>query len=114
MSMISKKDGNHGAAPNLVDIHRGQDKLAPSWHNPRMFNNPRCSSVFPKDIRRAAVLAVALALAGLVVSGCSSTGPAFKKGLVVPVIKGQIGSISGENGYYQPTRSPGFNDLTGS
>lgn len=58
--------------------------------------------------------AVFFGLAVLVATGCSSTGGGIKAGLVVPVNSSHQGSVSEDDGFYQPPRSPGFNDLTGS
>ena len=53
-------------------------------------------------------------LAVLVATGCSSTGGGIKAGLVVPVTSPYQGSVSEDDGFRQPPRSPGFSDLTGS
>lgn len=47
-------------------------------------------------------------------TGCSSPGGGVKAGLIAPVINTQPGSVIENDGFYQPPRSPGFNDLTGS
>jgi hypothetical protein len=70
--------------------------------------------VFCDDIRRLALLAMVLSIAGLATIGRSSTRQGVKAGLIVPVPSAHKYSVGNDDGSYQPPRSPGFNDLTGS
>jgi hypothetical protein len=111
MSMIIREDGCPSDASNVIDQSR--DTIACRWSNAKMLNGG-CSGVFFKDNGRVALLVVVFSIAGLTVTGCSSTGGAMKAGLIFPVTSGQQGSVSGGDGAYQSARGPGFNDLTGS
>ena len=70
--------------------------------------------VFCDDIPRLALLAMAFSVAGLATTGCSSTGQGVKARLIVPVPSANEYSVRYDDRSYQPPRSPGFNDLTGS
>ena len=83
------------------------------WSNAKMLND-RCSGFFINDIGRAALLAVVFVVAVLLATGCSSAGGGVKAGLITPTINSQQNSDPQDDGWYQPPRSPGFNDLTGS
>ena len=89
------------------------DKMTRPWSNAQMLND-RCSGLFFNDIGRAALLAVLFGLAIVLTTSCSSTGGSVKAGLIFPVTSAHQGSVREDNGFYQPPRSPGFNDLTGS
>jgi hypothetical protein len=60
------------------------------------------------------LLAVVLAVAIVLATGCSSTGTSFGARLLSPNPANQQTSISEDNRWYQPPRSPGFDDLFGS
>ena len=70
--------------------------------------------VFCDDIRRLALLAMAFSVVGLAATGCSSMGQGVRARLIVPVPSANEYSVGYDDGSYQPPRSPGFNDLTGS
>jgi len=53
-------------------------------------------------------------LAVLLATGCASTGGGVRTGLIAPVTTAHHGSVQEGDGFYQPPRSPGYNDLTGS
>ena len=53
-------------------------------------------------------------LAVLLATGCASTGGGVRTGLIAPAATAHQGSVQEDDGFYQPPRSPGFNDLTGS
>ncbi len=89
------------------------EKMALPWSNARMLND-RCSGFFFNDMGRAALLAVIFGVVVMLATGCSSTGAGFSTRLVNPVLATQGNSDSQDDGSYQPPRSPGFNDLTGS
>jgi hypothetical protein len=74
-----------------------------------------CFGVFGKHIERAALLAVALGATVVLATGCSSTGTGFDARLISPVPNNQQDTNSGNDNWYQPSRSPGFDpDLFGS
>lgn len=73
--------------------------------------NSQCSGLFLKDVRRSALLALVFGLTVVLTTGCSSGDGGVKAGLIAPVA-GYVSTLEG--GFYQPPRSPGFNDLTGS
>ena len=58
------------------------------------------------DIAHAAFVGLAFLLA----AGCASTGGGVRTGLIAPVTTAHQEG----DGFYQPPRSPGYNDLTGS
>jgi hypothetical protein len=89
------------------------EKMALLWSNARMLND-RCSGLFFNDMGRAALLAVIFGVVVMLATGCSSTGTGFSTRLVSPVLATQGNSDPQDDGWYQPPRSPGFNDLTGS
>jgi hypothetical protein len=72
------------------------------------------SGLFSKDIGRVALLAGVFSVGILVMTGCSSTGGGVKAALIAPVASAQQESIREDDEFYQPPRSPGFNDLNGS
>ena len=96
-----------------MQLNQQLDKMVSSWSNAKMLND-RCSGLFFNDIGRAALLALTLGLAIALATGCSSTGGAVKAGLIAPVVNTQQGAVLDSNGFYQPPRSHGFDDLTGS
>jgi hypothetical protein len=89
------------------------EKTALSWSNARTLND-RCSGFFFNDMGRAALLAVIFGVVVMLATGCSSTGTGVSTRLVSPVLATQDSSDSQDDGWYQPPRSPGFNELTGS
>ena len=96
-----------------MQLNQQIDKIARPWSNAKMLND-RCSGLFFNDIGRAALLAVTFGLAIALATGCSSTGGGVKAGLIAPVVNTLQSAVLDNNGFYQPLRSPGFNDLTGS
>lgn len=73
----------------------------------RVSKNRKCGFT---DIAQAAFFGLAVLLA----TGCASTGGGVRTGLLAPVTTAHQGSVQEGDGFYQPPRSPGFNDLTGS
>ena len=61
-------------------------------------------------VKTAVVLGVTIALT----TGCSSTGTGTNARLVSPSLTTQQASDPQDGGWYQPPRSPGFDDLFGS
>ena len=49
-------------------------------------------------------------LAVLLATGCASTGGGVKTGLIAPVTTAHQGSVQEGDGFYQPPRSPGFDE----
>jgi hypothetical protein len=76
-------------------------------------NNNRCAGLFLDEIRRATLLALVFSVAVMLTSGCSSSGKGFSAKLIVPVTSLAKGSSPKDNGFYDPARSPAFDDLTG-
>ena len=62
------------------------------------------------DIAHAAFFGLPI----LLVTGCAPTGGGVSTGLIAPVTTAHHGSVQEGDGFYQPPRSPGYNDLTGS
>jgi hypothetical protein len=89
------------------------EKTALPWSNARMLND-RCSGFFFNDMGRAALLAVIFGVVVMLATGCSSTGTGISARLVSPVLATQGNSDWQDDGWYQPSRSPGFHDETGS
>ena len=72
------------------------------------------SGGFWDHIRRAALLAVALGTTVVLATGCSSTGTKINARLISPVPTNQQAANFGEDNWYQPSLSPGFDsDLFG-
>ena len=74
----------------------------------------RCSGLFYNDTGRTAFLVVIFGVAVMLATGCSTTGAGISTGLVSPVRTVQDNSDPQDDGWYQPPRSPGFDDLTRS
>jgi hypothetical protein len=74
----------------------------------------RCSGLFFNDMGRTAFLTVILGVGVVLATGCSQTGMGFSTKLVSPVRTTQDDSDPQDDGWYQPPRSPGFDDLTRS
>jgi hypothetical protein len=89
------------------------EKMALPWSNARALND-RCSGFFFNDMGRTALLAVIFGVVVMLATGCSSTGTGISARLVSPVLATQRNSDSHDDGWYQPPRSPGFHDDTGS
>ena len=68
------------------------------------------SDVSLTRIRRAALLTVVLGMTAVVATSCSSTGNGFTARLVSPVSPAQHGSDHENEGWYEPARSPAFNE----
>jgi hypothetical protein len=66
-----------------------------------------CSGALLAQIRRAALLAVALGTTIVLATGCSSTGIAFNARPISPVPTNPQPTHFDDN-WYQPSRSPGF------
>ena len=66
------------------------------------------------NVGRATLLTGIFGLAVVLVTGCASTSGGVKTALVSPVTSTRQSSPPGDDSFYQPLRSPGFNDLTGS
>ena len=88
------------------------DKMGSFFSKARMLDD-RCSGLFFKDFGRAALLGVILGLAIVLGTGCTSMGDGVRAGLIAPVTNGHQSSIGEDDDFYQPPRSPGYNDLTG-
>jgi hypothetical protein len=89
------------------------EKMALPLSNARMLSDRR-SGFFFNDMGRATLLVVILGVVVILATGCSSTGTGFSTRLVSPVAATKGNSDPQDDGWYQPPRSPGFNDLTGS
>jgi hypothetical protein len=74
----------------------------------------RCSGLFFNDTGRTAFLLVIFGVAVMLATGCATTGSGISTRLVSPVRTAQDNSDPQDDGWYQPPRSPGFNDSTGS
>ena len=89
------------------------EKTALPWSNAKTLND-HCSGFFFNDMGRAALLAVIFGVVIMLATGCASTGTGISARLVSPVLATQGNSDSQDDGWYQPPRSPGFHDETGS
>src|SRR5271157_5909566 len=69
------------------------------------------SWVFVKRIKRAGLLAVALAAIVVLATGCSSTGTGFSERLISPVPNNQQATNSEDDSWYQTLRSPGLGSV---
>ena len=67
-----------------------------------------CSGAWWDHIRRAALLAVALGTTVVLATGCSSTGTGISARLISPVPTNLQAANFGEENWYQPSLSPGF------
>jgi uncharacterized protein YceK len=73
-----------------------------------------CFGVLANQIRQSPLLAIMLAITIVLATGCSSMATAFSARLISPNTANQQTSNSEDDGWYQPPRSPGFDDLFGS
>jgi hypothetical protein len=81
---------------------------------PTSLASSHCSGAILVQIRRAALLAVALGATAVLATGCSSTGTRFNASLISPVPVNQQATAFENGNWYQPSRSPGFDsDLFG-
>jgi hypothetical protein len=92
-------------------MNQNKMKVVCCSRNGSLLNHQR-SGLFLKDIRRSALLALVFGVAVVLTTGCSATGEGVKAELIAPVAS--YGSTIEDDGFYQPPRSPGFNDVTGS
>jgi len=69
---------------------------------------------FLADIGCPALLALLFGLMVALTTSCTSTGGGVKAGLIAPVMNVSQSSTDEDGGFYQPRRSPGFNELSGS
>ena len=73
-----------------------------------------CSGTFFKEITRAALLTIVLGITVVLTTSCASTGNVVSARLIDPIGNNQQATNSENDGWYQPTRSPGFDpDLFG-
>ena len=72
----------------------------------------QCFGVFVKHFERAGLLAVALGATVVLATGCSSTGTGFSERLITP--NHRQATNSEYDGWYQTSRSPGFDPDFGS
>jgi hypothetical protein len=73
-----------------------------------------CSGGFLNDMGPAVLLAVVFGVGVLLTTGCSSTDRGVNATLIAPVTSAQQDAVREDDGFYQPRKIPGFNDLTGS
>jgi hypothetical protein len=66
------------------------------------------------NVGRATLLSAIFGVAVVLATGCASTSGGVKTALIYPVTNARQSSPPEDGGLYQPLRSPGFNDLTGS
>jgi hypothetical protein len=79
------------------------------------FLNSHCSRAIAIQVRRVALLAVALGTTVVLATGCSSTGTGFSARLISPVLTNRQATNFEEGNWYQPSRGPDFDsDLFGS
>jgi hypothetical protein len=73
-----------------------------------------CSNRFWNDMGPAVLLAVVFRVGVLLTTGCSSTDRGVNAALIAPVTSAKHDSVREDDGFYQPPKSRGFSDLTGS
>jgi hypothetical protein len=66
------------------------------------------------NVGLATLLTAIFGVAVVLATGCGSTSGGVKTALISPVTNTRQSSPPEDGGLYQPLRSPGFNDLTGS
>jgi hypothetical protein len=88
------------------------DRIASPRNGGYMFNDRFC--LWFSDVGRAALVAMVVGGAGALTTGRSSTGEGVNAGLIAPVVKAQASIVAEDDSVYEPPRSPGSNDLTGS
>jgi len=98
---------------SIMQSNQKIDRIAGPRNGGHLFND-RCSCLGLSDVGRAALLAIILGGVVAITTGCSSTEGSVRVGLIAPVVKTQAGTVPEDDSVYQPPRSPGFNDLTGS
>jgi hypothetical protein len=75
---------------------------------PAHLASSHCSGAISIQIRRAALLAIALGTTAVLAAGCSSTGTGFNAALISAVPVNQQPAAFEDGNWYQPSRSPGF------
>jgi hypothetical protein len=70
--------------------------------------------LFLNDLTRRSLLALVFVVTVALVAGCSSTGTNVSARLISPISSSQQSSKIEDNTWYQPPRSPAFDDLFGS
>jgi hypothetical protein len=79
------------------------------------FLHNHCSTANAIQVRRVALLAVALGTTAILATGCSSTGTGFSANLISPVLTNRQATNFEDGNWYQPSRGPVFDsDLFGS
>ena len=89
------------------------DKMESRWSDTVMPGD-HCFDRYLADIGYPVLLALLFGLMVALTTGCTSTGGGVKAGLIAPVVNVSQTSANENNSFYQPPRSPGFNELTGS
>jgi hypothetical protein len=79
-----------------------------------MLLNNRGPAFFPKEYRRAVLLALVFSQIVALVAGCSSTGKGFNAGFIAPATNAGQRSSSEDDSFYHPVRSPAFDEMLGS
>ncbi|MBV8225518.1 MAG: hypothetical protein JO232_10055 [Verrucomicrobia bacterium] len=72
-----------------------------------------CYGRFTNEIRRCALLAIALGIAAVLTTGCASTGGAVDAIPITSFPANKQAADADVNNIYQPPRSPGFDELAG-
>ena len=89
------------------------DEMESRWSNAKMPSD-HWFDRFLADIGFPALLALLFGLLVALTTSCTSTDGSVKAGLIAPVVNVSQTSADENSDFYQPPRSPGFNQLTGS
>jgi hypothetical protein len=96
----------------IMQSNQEIDRIASPRNGWCMFEDRSC--LWFRDVGRAALVAMVVGGAVALTTGCSSTGEGVNAGLIAPVVKAQASIVAEDGSVYQPPRSTGSNDLTGS
>ena len=89
------------------------DKMESRWSDTVMPGD-HCFDRYLADIGYPVLLALLSGLVVALTTSCTSNGGGVKAGLIAPVVNVSQTSANENDSFYQPPRSPGFNELTGS
>ena len=96
-----------------MQSNQHRDEMESDWNN-TIVPSDHCFDRFLTDLGYPVLFALLLGLMVALTTGCTSTGGGVKAGLVAPVGDVSHTSANESDSFYQPPRSPEFNELTGS
>src|SRR6516164_9557163 len=96
-----------------MQLNQPGKEMESHWSN-TIVPSGHCFDRFLADTGYPVLLALLFGLMVALTTSCTSTGGGVKAGLIAPVVNVSQTSANENDSFYQPPRSPGFNELTGS